>query len=77
VDGCPDLDNDGDTVPDEKDECIDEAEDINDFEDEDGCPDADKKGAKPAKGARGKASKPAAKPAPAKGSGTEDNPIEL
>jgi OmpA-OmpF porin, OOP family len=77
VDGCPDLDNDGDGVADDKDECIDEAEDKNDFEDEDGCPDADKKGAKPAKGGKGKGAAKPAKPAPAKGSGTEDNPIEL
>jgi OmpA-OmpF porin, OOP family len=78
IDGCPDLDNDGDTVPDDKDECIDEAEDINDFQDEDGCPDADQKGAPKAKGKAKSTPKPTPKPAaPAKGTGTEDNPIEL
>ncbi|MBN1760411.1 MAG: OmpA family protein [Chitinispirillaceae bacterium] len=40
-DGCPDLDNDKDNLPDLKDKCPNEAEDIDGFEDEDGCPDPD------------------------------------
>src|SRR5690606_27395475 len=38
-DGCPDLDNDGDRIPDVDDKCPNEAEVYNGFEDEDGCPD--------------------------------------
>ena len=40
-DGCPDLDNDRDGVPDEKDKCPAQAEDRDEFEDGDGCPDDD------------------------------------
>lgn len=36
-----DGDRDGDGVPDERDECPDQAEDPDGFEDEDGCPEAD------------------------------------
>ena len=35
----PDLDNDGDGIVDERDMCPDEREDLDGFEDEDGCPD--------------------------------------
>ncbi len=50
LDGCPDIDNDGDTVPDTLDgpagpdgfgSCRDRAEDFDGFEDDDGCPDDD------------------------------------
>lgn len=40
-DGCPDLDNDGDGLPDTEDRCPDEAEDFDGFEDGDGCLDTD------------------------------------
>ena len=40
TDGCPDPDNDGDGIPDDSDECIDQPEVKNGFKDEDGCPDA-------------------------------------
>jgi outer membrane protein OmpA-like peptidoglycan-associated protein len=47
-DGCPDVDNDLDTVPDEKDKdattgksCANDPEDPDGFEDADGCPDPD------------------------------------
>ena len=36
-----DGDQDGDGVPDSTDECVSEPEDVDDFEDADGCPDAD------------------------------------
>jgi outer membrane protein OmpA-like peptidoglycan-associated protein len=39
ADGCPDLDNDGDGIPDIRDGCPDEPETMNGFQDEDGCPD--------------------------------------
>ncbi len=37
-----DLDNDG--IPDDKDQCIDQPEDLDGFQDEDGCPDLDNDG---------------------------------
>ncbi len=40
-DGCPDLDNDQDGIPDALDKCPNEPEDKDGFEDEDGCPDPD------------------------------------
>src|SRR6185369_7320474 len=40
-DGCPDLDNDNDGIPDNFDACPNEAEDNDGFEDDDGCPDPD------------------------------------
>jgi hypothetical protein len=40
-DGCPDLDNDKDGIPDAKDQCPLCPEDKDGFEDEDGCPDPD------------------------------------
>ncbi|MGB5287312.1 MAG: OmpA family protein, partial [Ignavibacteriaceae bacterium] len=40
-DGCPDLDNDGDSILDVNDKCPNEAEDFDGFEDEDGCPEAE------------------------------------
>jgi OmpA-OmpF porin, OOP family len=40
-DGCPDPDNDFDTLPDAKDKCPNEAEDVDQFDDEDGCPEGD------------------------------------
>ena len=36
-----DLDRDGDLIPNSQDQCPDEAEDLDRFEDEDGCPDPD------------------------------------
>ncbi len=39
-DGCPPKDKDGDGIMDDKDKCPDQAETINGFEDDDGCPDA-------------------------------------
>jgi OOP family OmpA-OmpF porin len=39
TDGCPDPDNDGDGVPDDGDECIDQPEVKNGYKDTDGCPD--------------------------------------
>jgi outer membrane protein OmpA-like peptidoglycan-associated protein len=38
-DGCPDLDNDQDKIPDVDDKCPNEPETYNGFDDEDGCPD--------------------------------------
>jgi len=38
-DGCPDLDNDQDTIPDKVDSCPNDKEVFNQFQDEDGCPD--------------------------------------
>jgi outer membrane protein OmpA-like peptidoglycan-associated protein len=38
-DGCPDLDNDNDGIPDTEDKCPNEPETINGKDDEDGCPD--------------------------------------
>ena len=40
-DGCPDLDNDQDGIPDTSDKCPNDAEDKDGFEDDDGCPDKD------------------------------------
>jgi len=40
-DGCPDLDNDQDGIPDAVDKCPNDPEDKDGFEDEDGCPDLD------------------------------------
>lgn len=40
-DGCPDLDNDRDTILDTNDKCPLDPEDFDQFEDEDGCPDKD------------------------------------
>ena len=40
----PTLDSDGDGIPDVTDNCVDEAEDIDTFEDDDGCPDSDNDG---------------------------------
>jgi outer membrane protein OmpA-like peptidoglycan-associated protein len=40
-DGCPDLDNDQDGIPDLADKCPNQPEDKDGFEDEDGCPDLD------------------------------------
>ena len=40
-DGCPDLDSDGDGIPDTTDQCPLKAEDRDGFEDADGCPDED------------------------------------
>jgi OOP family OmpA-OmpF porin len=40
-DGCPELDNDADGVPDTTDNCRNEAEDPDGFNDPDGCPDLD------------------------------------
>jgi outer membrane protein OmpA-like peptidoglycan-associated protein len=37
--GCPTKDKDGDGIVDASDKCVDQAETINKFEDEDGCPD--------------------------------------
>src|SRR5258706_190974 len=39
-DGCPTRDKDGDGIPDAKDKCPGEAETINGYQDEDGCPDS-------------------------------------
>ncbi len=36
--GCPILDRDGDGIPDERDQCPDIPEDLDGYEDEDGCP---------------------------------------
>lgn len=38
------VDKDGDGIPDEIDKCVDQAEDMDGFEDEDGCPDVDNDG---------------------------------
>src|SRR5690606_36060287 len=43
-DGCPDPDNDRDTILDVNDKCPNEPEDFDGFEDEDGCPDPDNDG---------------------------------
>ena len=40
-DGCPDKDNDLDTIPDANDKCPMQAEDADGFEDMDGCPEVD------------------------------------
>jgi hypothetical protein len=39
ADGCPTRDKDGDGIADANDKCVDQAETVNKFEDEDGCPD--------------------------------------
>ncbi|HTU59378.1 MAG TPA: OmpA family protein, partial [Polyangiales bacterium] len=46
ADGCPlgNRDSDGDGVLDAQDKCVDRAEDVDDFEDDDGCPDPDNDG---------------------------------
>jgi len=41
ADGCADLDNDGDGIPDTADACPNDAEDRDGFADADGCPDPD------------------------------------
>lgn len=38
------IDADGDGIPDERDQCPDQPEDLDGFEDEDGCPDPDNDG---------------------------------
>jgi hypothetical protein len=38
-DGCPDVDNDGDGIPDMNDKCPNQAENANGRADTDGCPD--------------------------------------
>ncbi|MEZ4448880.1 MAG: OmpA family protein [Nannocystaceae bacterium] len=43
-DGCPDPDNDRDTILDTLDKCPNDPEDFDQFEDEDGCPDKDNDG---------------------------------
>ncbi|MCA9693334.1 MAG: OmpA family protein [Myxococcales bacterium] len=43
-DGCPEPDNDRDTIVDESDQCPNDPEDFDQFEDEDGCPDRDNDG---------------------------------
>ena len=43
-DGCPDLDNDQDGIPDAQDRCPNEPEDRDGFADQDGCPDLDNDG---------------------------------
>lgn len=45
-DGCPDPDNDRDTILDAVDKCPNDPEDFDGFEDEDGCPDKDNDGDK-------------------------------
>jgi outer membrane protein OmpA-like peptidoglycan-associated protein len=40
-DGCPDLDNDADDVPDTSDQCPNDPEDRDGFEETDGCPEFD------------------------------------
>jgi hypothetical protein len=40
MDGCPDVDNDGDGIRDVDDKCPNAAETFNQFDDTDGCPDA-------------------------------------
>jgi outer membrane protein OmpA-like peptidoglycan-associated protein len=40
-DGCPERDNDGDSITDVADRCPDGAEDLDQFEDDDGCPEED------------------------------------
>ena len=40
-DGCPDLDNDGDGIPDARDLCPNSPEDKDGYQDADGCPDPD------------------------------------
>jgi OOP family OmpA-OmpF porin len=37
--GCPVADKDGDSIPDERDSCVDEPENVNGWKDGDGCPD--------------------------------------
>ena len=41
MDGCPEVDNDGDGIADTADGCPDNAEDMDGFQDADGCPDND------------------------------------
>jgi outer membrane protein OmpA-like peptidoglycan-associated protein len=41
ADGCPDVDNDFDSIVDSKDKCPNDPEDPDGYEDEDGCPDPD------------------------------------
>ncbi len=41
LDGCPELDDDGDGLPDTVDQCPTEAEDVDGHQDADGCPDPD------------------------------------
>ncbi|MBK8261795.1 MAG: OmpA family protein [Nannocystis sp.] len=43
-DGCPEIDNDRDGIPDAADRCPNNPEDYDQFEDEDGCPDKDNDG---------------------------------
>ena len=43
-DGCPELDNDGDGIPDAADKCPNEPEDKDGFQDDDGCPEPDNDG---------------------------------
>lgn len=43
-DGCPDVDNDLDKIPDSRDKCPLQAEDRDNFQDEDGCPEPDNDG---------------------------------
>src|SRR5262249_4816458 len=43
-DGCPEVDNDGDGIPDAQDKCPNDPEDKDGFQDEDGCPDLDNDG---------------------------------
>ena len=45
-DGCPDPDNDRDTLLDAVDKCPNDPEDFDQFEDQDGCPDVDNDGDK-------------------------------
>lgn len=45
--GCPPQDDDGDGIPNEQDKCPSEAETVNGFQDEDGCPDTITKSIKP------------------------------
>jgi outer membrane protein OmpA-like peptidoglycan-associated protein len=40
----PEPDRDGDGIPDKRDQCVDEPEDLDQFQDEDGCPDSDNDG---------------------------------
>jgi len=40
-DGCPDIDNDLDAIPDVRDSCPDVKEDVDAYNDADGCPDLD------------------------------------
>jgi len=51
--GSPNLDSDGDTVPDARDLCPDQKEDLDGFQDEDGCPEPGELGAERASAHRG------------------------